>query len=292
MAQRIGFIGLGVMGKPMAARLLDAGKDLIVVSRANQSTAELISRGALEAATPAEVAAKSDVVITMLPDTPDVEDVVVRGGVLDALPRGGLFIDMSTVAPQLARTIASAAAERHIDALDAPVSGGETGAREGTLSIMVGGTSGAFDRAQPVFSVLGKRIIHVGPAGAGQVAKAANQVIVAGTIAVVAEALTLAERAGVDPARVREALHGGFADSRVLQVHGQRMLERRFEPGFRMQLQAKDLRLALDLAAEVNLSLRISPAVEQMLDDVIAAGGAGLDHSALVSAFDIRAADS
>lgn len=286
MSLSIGFIGLGVMGRPMALRLLDAGNQLIVVSRTGAATAELLRRGAIEAATPADVAAKSDAVITMLPDTPDVENVAIAGGILEALPAGGLFIDMSTIAPHLARTIASIATSRGIDALDAPVSGGETGAKEGTLSIMVGGAVQVFERAQPIFSVLGKRIVHVGTAGAGQVAKAANQVIVAGTIAAVAEALSLAARAGVDPARVREALQGGFADSRILQVHGQRMLDRNFQPGFRINLQAKDIRLALDLAREVNVPLRLTPVVARLLDDVIAAGGGDLDHAGLVTAFD------
>lgn len=288
MAKRIGFIGLGVMGAPMALRLLDAGHELLVVSRSNASTAEVVGRGAVAVATHAEVAAKSDAVITMLPDTPDVEDVVLTSGVLDALPAGSLLIDMSTISAQLARKIASLATNRGVDALDAPVSGGETGAKEGTLSIMVGGPAGAFERAQPIFSVLGGRVVHVGPAGAGQVAKAANQVIVAATIAAVAEALTLAKRAGVDPARVREALEGGFADSRILQVHGRRMLDRKFDPGFRIALQAKDVRLALDLGAEVGLPLQLTPVVAQLLDDVIAAGGAALDHAALVTAFDAQ----
>lgn len=285
MSERIALLGVGVMGRAMALRLLDAGYEVVVVSRSNAGTEHVVRCGAVEVGSPAEAASTSVAVITMLPDSPDVEEVVFAGGLLSSLPVGGLFIDMSTVGPDVARRIASVAAERGVQALDAPVSGGEAGARQGTLSIMVGGSPEAFCRARPLLSILGKHIVHVGPAGAGQTAKAANQVIVAGTIAVVAEALTLARRAGVDPARVREALAGGFADSRILQVHGQRMLEQAFNPGFRIRLQAKDVRLALNLAEGSGMRLRVTPVVAELLDEVMAAGGADLDHSALVLAF-------
>jgi 2-hydroxy-3-oxopropionate reductase len=225
MTKPVGFIGLGVMGKPIAARLIGAGYEVVVVLRDNPATRELVELGAHQAQT-AAVAAGTDTVITMLPDSPDVEQVVLRaGGVAEGIPVGGLLIDMSSIAPAVSRRVAETVPARGAQVLDAPVSGGETGAREGNLSVMVGGTEETFARAQPVLSVLGEHIVHVGRHGAGQVAKAANQVIMAGTIAAVAEALTLARRAGVDPERVREALQGGFADSRILRVHGRRMLE-------------------------------------------------------------------
>jgi 2-hydroxy-3-oxopropionate reductase len=243
MTKPIGFIDLGVMGRPMAARLIDAGYEVVVVRRSSPATRDLVELGADQAQTPAAVAAGTDTVITMLPDSPDVEQVVLgAGGVAEGIPAGGLLIDMSSIAPAVSRRVAETVHARGAQALDAPVSGGETGAREGTLSVMVGGPEEAFGRAQPVLSVLGEHIVHVGGHGAGQVAKAANQVIVAGTIAAVAEALTLARRAGVDPERVREALPGGFADSRILRVHGRRMLEGAFALGFRIRLQAKDAR--------------------------------------------------
>jgi len=280
--ERVGFIGLGIMGRPMATNLLTAGVTLTVHSRSIGPVDELAAAGAARAATPREVAAASDIVITMLPDSPEVEAVVLgEGGLIDGAEAGGLVIDMSTIDPDVTRRVASALTERGVDALDAPVSGGERGAIDGTLSIMVGGESAAFERARPLFDVLGSKAVHIGPAGAGQVAKACNQLVVASTIEAVAEAIALAERAGVDAARVREALLGGFAGSKILEVHGQRMLDRAFEPGFRVRLHAKDARIIRDLAREVDLSLPGFEPVAAALDRLASTGGGELDHSGL-----------
>ena len=280
--ERVGFIGLGIMGRPMATNLLTAGVTLTVHSRSIGPVDELAAAGAARAATPREVAAASDIVITMLPDSPEVEAVVLgEGGLIDGAEAGGLVIDMSTIDPDVTRRVASALTERGVDALDAPVSGGERGAIDGTLSIMVGGESAAFERARPLFDILGSKAVHIGPAGAGQVAKACNQLVVASTIEAVAEAIALAERAGVDAARVREVLLGGFAGSKILEVHGQRMLDRAFEPGFRVRLHAKDARIIRDLAREVDLSLPGFEPVAAALDRLASTGGGELDHSGL-----------
>src|SRR6478752_5857641 len=237
------------MGKPMAKNLLAADFDLAVHSRSAGPVDELVDAGAAGASGPAEVAAASDVTITMLPDTPDVEQVLIgAGGVLEGAAPGSLVIDMSSIDPAPTRVMAEAFATRDVAMLDAPVSGGERGAIDGTLSIMIGGAPDAVARAMPIFEVLGKTIVHVGPSGAGQITKACNQLVVAATIEAVAEALVLAERSGVDAAKVREALLGGFAGSKILEVHGQRMLDRAFEPGFRARLHRKDARIVLDAA--------------------------------------------
>src|SRR5204862_5641647 len=232
----------------------------------------------------------SDVVITMLPDTPQVEEVLVResDGVLGAAAGGTLVVDMRPIAPGATHVLASALGEGGIAMLDAPVSGGERGAIDGTLSIMVGGPAEAFERALPILQVLGSTIVHVGDAGAGQVAKACNQLVVGATIEAVAEALTLAERSGVDPARVREALLGGFAGSKVLEVHGQRMLERSFEPGFRVRLHRKDARIVMDAAREVGASTPSFAVVEDQLERLVIAGGGDLDHAALITLLEER----
>ncbi|MDQ6605508.1 MAG: NAD(P)-binding domain-containing protein, partial [Actinomycetota bacterium] len=254
--ERIGFIGLGIMGKPMAARLARAGFPLVVHNRSPEAADEVAAEGAEVAGSPREVAERSDIVVTMLPDSPDVE-AVVHGdeGVLAGGREGMLFVDMSTIAPATTRALHSALAERGVEAVDAPVSGGEPAAVDGQLSIMAGGTEEAVARAQPLFDELGKATIHIGAPGAGQVAKAANQIVVALTIQAVAEALTLARRAGVDPARVREALLGGLAQSKILEVHGERMLEASYDPGFRIELHRKDLAIALQLAREEGVPL-------------------------------------
>jgi 2-hydroxy-3-oxopropionate reductase len=284
-AGRVGFIGLGIMGRPMAGRLLSAGLSLTVASRSLAPDDEIVAAGAAWAASPAEVAAGCDVVITMLPDTPDVIDVLLgEGGVAAALRPGALVIDMSTITPGATRTIADTLASRQVMMLDAPVSGGEAGAIGGTLSIMVGGPEEAFGRARPLFEVMGKNVVHVGPAGAGQVAKACNQLIVAATIEAVAEALNLAARAGVDPAIVRAAMTGGFADSRVLQVHGQRMLDRAFAPGFRARMHRKDARIVLDAAGQCGSPVPAFEVVAAQLDRLVDEAGSGnLDHSALLT---------
>jgi 2-hydroxy-3-oxopropionate reductase len=281
---RIGFIGLGIMGKPMALHLLSAGYPLVVLNRSPGPQNELVSAGATAGHSPKHVAEQSDVVITMLPDSPDVEQVILgKEGVLEGLLPGGLVIDMSTVLPSLARRIADAARQKKCDSLDAPVSGGQVGAENATLSIMVGGTTEAFDRAIPIFQCMGKNIVHIGEAGAGQVAKAANQIVVAVTIAAVSEALVLATKAGVDPARVREALLGGFAQSRILDLHGNRMLQRNFQPGFKTKLHRKDMSIVLNTAKELGLTLPVSEAVTELMSDLTVSGGGDLDHSALLT---------
>jgi 2-hydroxy-3-oxopropionate reductase len=282
MGERIGFIGLGIMGRPMARNLLGAGLDLVVHSRSRGPVDELVAAGADAASSPAEVAATSDVTITMLPDTTDVEEVLAGDdGVLSAATAGSLVIDMSTIDPGPTRRLAAAFEERDVAMLDAPVSGGERGAIGATLSIMVGGGDAAFERAHPVFEALGGTIVHVGPIGAGQVCKACNQLVVAATIEAVAEALALAERSGVDARRVREALLGGFAGSKILEVHGQRMLDRTFEPGFRARLHAKDARIVLGAAREVGADVPSFEVVARQLDRLVADGDGELDHAAL-----------
>jgi 2-hydroxy-3-oxopropionate reductase len=279
---RIGFIGLGIMGKPMARNLLAAGFELTVHSRSPDSLDELVGAGAARGSDAAAVAAASDVTITMLPDTPDVELVLAgSGGVIEGATPGSLVIDMSSIDPGATRTMAGAFEARGVAMLDAPVSGGERGAIDAALSIMVGGTDDAFRRAAPVFEALGKNIVHVGPSGAGQVAKACNQLVVAATIEAVAEALLLAERSGVDAARVREALLGGFAGSKILEVHGQRMLDRSFTPGFRIRLHRKDARIVEEAAAATGTPLPAFAAVTEQLQRAVDAGDGELDHSGL-----------
>jgi 2-hydroxy-3-oxopropionate reductase len=279
---RIGVIGLGIMGRPMARHLLDAGFPLTVHSRSPGPVDELVGAGASRAASPAEVAAASDVIVTMLPDTPDVELVLFGdAGVASSAAAGSLVVDMSTIDPIPTRAFADRLAAQGVGMLDAPVSGGERGAIDATLSIMVGGAPEAVERAAPLFAATGSKVVHVGPSGAGQIAKACNQLVVAATIEAVAEALVLAERAGVDAAKVREALLGGFAGSKILELHGQRMLDRAFEPGFRARLHRKDARIVLESAREVGAPVPAFEAVARQLDELVASGGGELDHSAL-----------
>lgn len=282
--ERIGFIGLGIMGKPMSLHLLKAGYPLTVLDRNLELQNELAAAGARLSGSPCGVAEASDVIITMLPDSPDVEEVLLgRGGVLEGLRAGSLVIDMSTIMPSVARRVAEAVRQKGGDALDAPVSGGQVGAQNATLSIMVGGSTMAFERARPIFEKMGKNVVLVGEAGAGQVTKAANQIIVAVTIAAVSEALLLAAKAGVDPAKVREALLGGFAQSRILDLHGNRMLHRNFAPGFKIKLHRKDMNIILNTARELGLALPASASVAELMNALIAHGGGELDHSALVT---------
>jgi 2-hydroxy-3-oxopropionate reductase len=287
MAERVGFIGLGIMGKPMAGHLLAAGYPLTVHSRSAPPVDDLVAAGASRAASPAEVARASDIVITMLPDTPDVEQVLFGDdGVESGLSGGALVIDMSSIAPIPTRQFAELLAVQGASMLDAPVSGGEKGAIDAALSIMVGGSEDAFARALPILRTMGKNIVHVGPSGAGQIAKACNQLVVAATIEAVAEALVLAARAGVDPAKVREALLGGLAESKILQVHGQRMLDRNFTPGFRARLHQKDARIVLDAAKGVDAPVPSFEAVAKQLDTLVDSGGGELDHSGLFTLLD------
>jgi len=280
--EKVGFIGLGVMGKPMARNLIQAGYLLTVHNRSRTAVDELAKEGAAPATSPKEVAEKSDVVITVLPDSPDVEQVVFGDkGVIEGVRPGMLFIDMSTIAPATARKVYEALKAKDVESLDAPVSGGDVGAKAGTLSVMVGGSEAAFQRARPLFEVMGKNIVRIGGPGAGQVTKACNQVVVAVTIQAVAEAMTLAKKAGVDPAKVRDALLGGFAQSRILDLHGKRILERNFQPGFRTRLHRKDLAIALQTGRESGLPLPLTAHVADMMNSLMAQGKGDLDHSAL-----------
>ena len=284
--ERIGFIGLGIMGKPMALRLVRAGFPLVVHNLSRPSVDELVEAGADAASSPREVAERSDVVITMLPDSPDVEAVVLgKDGVIEGVREQMLLIDMSTIAPATARHVHAQLAEHNVEAIDAPVSGGEPAAVDGQLSIMAGGSDAALERAEPIFAELGKATTHIGGPGAGQVAKAANQVVVALTIQAVAEALTLADNADVDPARVREALLGGFAQSKILEAHGEKMLEDRFEPGFRIALHRKDVGIALDTARHQGVALPATAQVAELFNALIAQGAGDRDHSALVTLY-------
>jgi len=286
--ERVAFIGLGIMGRPMAHHLLEAGFPLAVHSRSPGPVDELVAAGAVRAGSASEAARASTAVITMLPDTPDVEQVLLgEEGVGSGAATGTLVIDMSTIDPAPTRVIAETLGANGVEMLDAPVSGGEKGAVEGTLSIMVGGSAEGFARALPLFQAMGSNIVHVGPSGAGQVTKACNQLVVAATIEAVAEALVLAERCGVDPAKVRQALVGGFAGSKILEVHGQRMLDRAFEPGFRARLHRKDARIVLDAARENGASIPSFEVVAAQLDRLVDDAGRGdLDHSALFTLLD------
>jgi 2-hydroxy-3-oxopropionate reductase len=279
----IGFIGLGIMGKPMARNLIKTGYPLIVHNRSRAAVDELSNEGAQATANSKEVAARSEIIITMLPDSPDV-DLVYAGenGIFSALKSGTLLIDMSSISPGLARRLAGEAEKLSCDMIDAPVSGGEAGAISASLSIMIGGETAAVERAMPIFESLGKNIVHVGGAGAGQVTKAANQMVVGTTIAIVSEALVLAAKAGVDPAKVRQALLGGFAQSKILEAHGQKMLDRNFKPGFRIRLHEKDMKIALGAGFEYGVPLMVTAQVAQMMNAVISMGHGDLDHSGLV----------
>lgn len=280
--ERIGFIGLGIMGKPMARNLLKAGYSLVVHDLNRSAVEELAGEGAKAASSSKAVAEQCDVVITMLPDSPDVEQVVFGPeGVAEGIRAGMLFVDMSTIAPVTARKVYEALNAQGVEALDAPVSGGEVGAKAGALSIMVGGTEAAFQRARPIFEVMGKNIVLIGEPGAGQVTKACNQIVVGVTIQAVSEALILARKSGVDPAKVREALLGGFAQSRILELHGQRIIDRTFQPGFRVRLHRKDLAIALQTGREVSLPLMLTSQVAELMNALIARGDGDLDHSGL-----------
>jgi 2-hydroxy-3-oxopropionate reductase len=278
----VGFIGLGIMGRPMAGHLEAAGHALHV-AKSSGGAGELIAAGATAHASYAEIAAASEIVILMVPNTPEVETTLFgAGGVAEGLAQGKLVIDMSSIDPLATKDFAKRVAESGADYLDAPVSGGEVGAKAATLTIMVGGSDAGFERARPLFEAMGKNITHVGPSGAGQTAKVANQIIVALSIAAVGEALLFASKAGADPAKVREALMGGFAGSKVLEVHGQRMLDRTFAPGFRIDLHHKDLALALAGADALGIPLPQTAFCEQLLNSARGNGEGGLDHSAIV----------
>ena len=289
----LGFVGLGLMGRPMCLNLHAAGARLAVHNRTG-SVAQALARPGLEPVpTPAEAARAADIVIVMVADTPAVEQVLFgENGLAEGLRPGALVIDMGTTAVVPTRAFARRLAEQGVDYVDAPVSGGQIGAVDGTLTIMAGGRVEAIERARPVFEVLGKSLTHVGDVGAGQVAKAANQVIVGLNIGAVAEAFALVESAGVDPARVRQALMGGFAGSRILEVHGQRMIDEQFEPGGKITTQHKDLRQALELGALHGQDLPATRLNMQLYERLIDEGFGALDHSALIKALRKRGAES
>ncbi|WP_374404280.1 NAD(P)-dependent oxidoreductase [Niveibacterium sp.] len=274
---RVGFVGLGIMGRPMALNLLKGGHEVAVWTRRAESMQPLLIAGAKPAESPAALARDCDVVISMVADAPDVEEVALGArGVAEGAEAANrvdlVFIDMSTIAPSAARSIAARMAERGVTMLDAPVSGGEVGAIAGSLTIMVGGHQAAFERARPVLEGMGKTVTWIGESGAGQVAKACNQILTGAGVAIVAEALHFARASGVDPARVREAMLGGFAYSRILENHGQRMLDRNFKPGFKAWMHQKDLRIVLDEAHKMGVSLPNSAATAQMLNGAVGCG--------------------
>lgn len=281
---RVGFIGLGIMGKPMSLNILRAGFPLVVHNRSRGAVEEVVAAGAEDGRSPKGVAQRAEIILTCLPDSPEVQSVMEGpNGVFEGISPGKVIVDMSTIAPMVACDLAAKAEKLGAEMLDAPVSGGEIGARQGTLSIMVGGKPEVFERALPVFQAMGKNIVRIGDAGAGQVAKACNQIIVALTIEAIGEALVLAAKAGVDPARVREALLEGFAQSRVLDVHGQRILDRNFRPGFKARLHYKDLKIALDTGRAYGVPLLATSLAHELYASLVATGKAELDHSALVT---------
>jgi 2-hydroxy-3-oxopropionate reductase len=285
----IGFIGLGVMGRPMAANILKGGHTLWLHSRSGVPR-ELVEAGGRPCASPREVASAADVVFTIVPDTKDVEKVLFGpDGAAEALGAGKVFVDMSSISPDATRQFAERVAALGSEYVDAPVSGGDVGAREATLTIMVGATEAAFARVRPILELLGKNITLIGGSGAGQTCKVANQIAVALGIEAVAEALLFAARAGADPAKVRQALLGGFASSRVLEVHGERMLRRNFEPGARVELHQKDLENALSSARAMGVSLPGTALMQQLFNSCKAHGGARWDHSAVVKVLELLA---
>jgi 2-hydroxy-3-oxopropionate reductase len=286
---KIGFIGLGIMGAPMALNLQKGGHQVFASTR-RKVPDELVAAGATACEHAKAVAQAADIIITMVPDTPNVAEVLFgENGVAEGLTPGKLVIDMSSISPLETRVFAERINTLGCDYLDAPVSGGEVGARAATLTIMAGGPRAAFERAKPLFELMGRNITLVGVNGDGQTAKVANQIIVALNIEAVGEALLFAARAGADPAKVREALMGGFASSRVLEVHGDRMIKRTFEPGFRIELHQKDLGLALDCARSLGMALPNTASTQQLFSACVAQGGRAWDHSAIVRALEVMA---
>jgi 2-hydroxy-3-oxopropionate reductase len=282
MADTVGFIGLGIMGKPMAENLIEAGYGLVAHNRTREKAEEL--DGATVADTPKEVAEQSDIIITMLPDSPQVEEVLSgENGVLEGIKEGALMVDMSTISPVVTEVLADKASERGASMLDAPVSGGDVGAIDGTLSIMVGGGEEDFERALPLFEVMGETVTHVGPVGTGQVVKAANQIVVALTIEAVSEALVLGSKGGVPPEKILDVLGGGLAGNKVMEVKREKMLDHSFDPGFRVELHHKDLGIALAAGREYGVTLPVTAIVDQMLETLKMLGRGDQDHSALLT---------
>ncbi len=283
----LGFIGLGIMGLPMAGHLIAAGHTLHVYDLNPEPVRELASRGAVACSSSKEVSQKSDIIITIVPDTPDEEAVLFgKDGVAEGLRPGAIVVDMSSISPIATKEFAQRLEALGAGMLDAPVSGGQVGAQNAALSIMVGGPDDLFEQVNPYFQLMGQNIVHVGGHGDGQTCKVANQIVVALTIEAVAEALLFASKAGADPAKVRQALLGGFAQSRILELHGQRMLERSFAPGFRIRLHQKDLNLALQSARSLGLSLPNTATAQELFNAVAAQGDSDLDHSAMALALE------
>jgi 2-hydroxy-3-oxopropionate reductase len=276
--EKIGFIGLGIMGKPMVLNLLKAGFEVNVLSKSSAS-GNVQAAGAKVFDSIADLSASSDIIITMLPDSPEVKQVVSE--ILPGIKKGSLFIDMSTISPGTTMEIYGSLKEKGVSALDAPVSGGQVGAEAGTLSIMAGGSEDSFNRALPVFQAMGKNIVLIGDAGAGQVTKACNQMIVGITIQAVAEAFSMAKKAGVDLEKMREVLLGGFAQSRILDLHGKRMIDGNFAPGFKVKLHKKDMGIALQTGANHNVSLKATELIAGLMNQLVSEGHGELDHSSL-----------
>jgi len=284
--QKLGFIGLGIMGAPMALHLVNSGHQVFINTRSKVQD-DLANSKAIQCKTPKEVAENADIIFTMVPDTPDVEKVLFgENGVASGLSKGKIVVDMSSISPIATKEFAKKINALGCDYLDAPVSGGEVGAKNATLSIMVGGDEGVFNKVKPVFELMGKNINLVGANGDGQTAKVANQIIVALNIEAVAEALLFASKAGADPAKVRQALMGGFAGSKILEVHGERMVKRTFDPGFRIELHQKDLNLALNSARALGVSLPNTATAQELFNSCSAHGGKSWDHSAMVRALE------
>ena len=285
----VGFIGLGIMGKPMVANLIKGGHTLFLASRSGVPQ-ELTAAGGKSCASAKEVAQKTDIIITMVPDTPDVEKVLFgKDGVAEGLSAGKIVVDMSSISPIETKIFAERIKKVGADYVDAPVSGGEVGAKNAALTIMVGASEAVFAKVKPLFDLMGKNITLVGEVGAGQICKVCNQIIVALNIEAVGEALLLASKAGVDPGKVRQALMGGFAASRVLEVHGERMVKRTFDPGFRIELHQKDLNLALSSARALKMSLPNTATAQELFSACQAQGGGKWDHSAMVKALEALA---
>jgi len=283
----IGFIGLGIMGKPMAEQLLKAGNTLYVYDVVPQSVADLKQQGAIACTSSKEVAGKAGIVFLIVPDTPDVDAALFgKNGVAEGIRSGSIVVDMSSISPIATKEFARKLKAMGVEMLDAPVSGGQVGAQNASLSIMVGGPSEVFEKIKPFFELMGKNIVLVGGNGDGQTCKVANQIVVGLTIEAVAEALLFASKAGADPAKVRSALLGGFAHSRILELHGERMIKRTFEPGFRVRLHQKDLNLALESARKMGLSLPNTATAQELFNSIAAHGGSELDHSAMVQALE------
>ncbi len=286
---KVGFIGLGIMGKPMARHLINGGHTVYLYSRSGV-TQDLIDAKGIACTSAKDVAHNADVIITMVPDTPDVDKVLFgRDGVAAGLGAGKIVVDMSSISPIETKQFAARINELKCQYIDAPVSGGEVGAKNAALTIMCGGSAAAFDKVKPLFELLGKNITLVGGNGDGQTCKVANQIIVALTIEAVGEALLFASKAGADPAKVRQALMGGFANSRILEVHGERMVKRTFNPGFRIELHQKDLNLALSGARALGVSLPNTATAQELFNSCVAHGGAAWDHSAMVRALEMMA---